>query len=127
MITQVAYITQLTVFSVLLVFHMAVIFKLIPYHLIWGGRLKNDRQMLKYEIVSFVVIAILWIFTVSDAGFLEVFETNNFRPYIYWGLALLFLFNTLGNVKSESKLEKTLFTLLTILLFASYAVLIIFN
>ena len=37
------------------VFHILIVFGIIPYEYVWGGRLKNDAQMYISETVSIVL------------------------------------------------------------------------
>ena len=40
------------ILSVLLVFHFLILLKIVPYNIIWGGRLKSNKEMYRFETVS---------------------------------------------------------------------------
>lgn len=103
------------VLSITLLMHMGILLKRIPYSFVWGGRLKTDKEMYRFEAVSVSVSLIcLWIA-------LERLNVTNLISQKYstaalWVMALLFLINTLGNLFSKNKFERNVFTPLTLLL-----------
>jgi hypothetical protein len=53
-------------FSVIL-FHICIIFKIIPYNIAWGGRLTNDNEMYVFECISILINAFLsWIYFINE-------------------------------------------------------------
>lgn len=40
---------------VVILFHIAVIAKAIPYDIAWGGRLQNDSEMYVFETISILI------------------------------------------------------------------------
>lgn len=106
----------ITILSIFLVFHLLVLMKIIPYGVVWGGRLKSDKEMYRFEIVSisinlfflFVILVHSNIFTIS---FPKIMTT-----IVLWLMTALFAFNTFGNMVSKNKLEERIFTPTTILL-----------
>jgi hypothetical protein len=106
----------LIIMSVFLVFHFCVLLKVIPNHMVWGGRLKSDKEMYLFETVS-IIINIFFIFIVlikSDLIFVEF--PDMILTIILWIIFGVFLLNTLGNIVSKDKLEKMLFTPVTLIL-----------
>lgn len=102
--------------SASLVFHFGVILKIVPYKIVWGGRLKSDTEMYRFEIVS-VLINFLFLFVILvQSGMLFVAVPQKIMTVILWIMAALFLFNTFGNVVSKNRMERLLFTPLTIIL-----------
>ncbi len=106
----------ITILSIFLVFHLLVLMKIIPYGVVWGGRLKSDKEMYRFEIVSisinlfflFVILVHSNIFTIS---FPKIMTT-----IVLWLMTALFAFNTFGNMVSKNKLEERVFTPTTFLL-----------
>jgi hypothetical protein len=37
---------------ILILFHLSIIAKIIPYNITWGGRLTNDTEMYVFETIS---------------------------------------------------------------------------
>ena len=52
----------------------------------------------------------------TQAGFIKLTITNNLITYALWIMTGLFLLNTFGNAVSKNKIERLLFTPITILL-----------
>jgi len=38
-----------------ILFHLSIILKIVPYEITWGGRLKNDSEMYVFETVSILI------------------------------------------------------------------------
>lgn len=104
------------ILSVFLVFHFLILLKIVPYNIVWGGRLKSDKEMYRFETVS-ILINFFFLFIISVHANIMIFSFSKIiMTIILWLIALLFTFNTLGNILSKNKLEQRLFTPITILL-----------
>lgn len=98
-----------------LVFHMLVLLQVIPFTIVWGGRLKTRKAMYRFEAGSIAVNILLLVLLLACTGYIDFsFSTATIR-IIYWCIAGLFLLNTLGNLFSKSKMEKRIFTPVTLL------------
>ena len=93
-----------------------MLIKIIPYNLVWGGRLKSEKEMVRFEIVSILINSLFVILTLTQMSLLTIDIPKNVITYSLYLMTGLFLLNTLGNVTSKNKLEKILFTPVTILL-----------
>ena len=113
---SIAQLGLLILLSLFLVLHFIIIIKLIPYNLVWGGRLKSDREMYRFEIFSILMNSLFVIVILVQGHFLTIEIPKKIITYALWLMAGLFLLNTLGNVTSKSKFEQRLFTPITILL-----------
>jgi len=106
----------LILLSLFLVLHFIILLKIIPYNLVWGGRLKSDKEMYRFEIFSILINLLFVIIILVQADFWMINIPNKIITYALWLMTGLFLLNTLGNVTSKNKLEQRLFTPITILL-----------
>lgn len=52
---EIAQIGLLVILSATIVFHVLVLVKIIPYKIVWGGRLKTDADMYKFELVWMIL------------------------------------------------------------------------
>jgi hypothetical protein len=111
-----AAITILTLLSIFLVFHFLVMLGVIPFEIVWGGRLTDRSQMLRSETVSVIVNLIMIVVVAVKANVLKVELPQIFIKVILWLMFLLFLLNTLGNVFSLNKFEQLVFTPVTLIL-----------
>lgn len=112
----IAQMGLLILLSMFLVLHFIILLKLIPYNLVWGGRLKSDKEMVRFEVFSILINALFVIVILVQGSFLTIEIPKKIITYILWLMTGLFLLNTLGNVTSKNKLEQKLFTPITILL-----------
>ena len=60
--------TFLGLLLAVILFHICIILKIIPYNIAWGGRLTNDAEMYVFETISiliniFLSIILLIIYT----------------------------------------------------------------
>ena len=101
-------------FSVI-IFHICIIMKIIPYNIAWGGRLTNDNEMYVFESISILINLFLsWVLLMKGeiVQFKFPYNTVNLILWIFFGL---FILNTVGNIFAKTNFEK-LFSLLTGLL-----------
>jgi hypothetical protein len=106
----------LILLSLFLLLHFIILLKIIPYNLIWGGRLKSDTEMYRFEIFSILINALFIIVILVQAGFWMSNIPNKVITFALWLMAGLFFLNTLGNAISKNKIERFVFTPITILL-----------
>jgi len=117
----------LLIFSLFLVFHFLVLLKVIPYNIVWGGRLKSDREMYRFEIISILVNSIFLILILIQSGILTYEFPQRIMTIMLWFMSGLFLLNTLGNLMSKNRMEKIYFTPVTIILTVLTFLLALYN
>lgn len=106
----------LLILSVFLVFHFLILLKIVPYNIVWGGRLKSDKEMYRFETVSILINFFFLYVVLVQSHFFRVDIPKNIMTFFLWVMIALFAFNTLGNIMSKNKFEKRLFTPITIIL-----------
>lgn len=99
-----------------LLLHFIILLKIIPYNLIWGGRLKSDKEMYRFEIFSVLITSLFIVVILVQAGFWTINISNRIITVSLWIMTGFFLLNTLGNIISKNKIERLVFTPITILL-----------
>ena len=113
---SIAQFGLLILLSLFLLLHFIILLKIIPYNVVWGGRLKTDKEMYRFEISSILVNSLFVIVVLVQANFLQINMPRKITTSALWLMTGLFLLNTLGNAISKNKLEQILFTPVTILL-----------
>ncbi|NVJ85777.1 MAG: hypothetical protein HWE15_05685 [Algoriphagus sp.] len=111
-----AEIVLIALFSLIIVFHFMIIFSIIPYTIVWGGRLISSGQMIIFESISILLNGFFLAIILIKIGYLKVNIPSKVIRSILWGMLILFLLNTLGNLASESGFEKLVFTPLTLVI-----------
>src|SRR5690554_299568 len=105
--------TTLVLLSIVLLFHICMISKVIPYDIAWGGRLQNDNEMYVFETISIAINLFFGIVLLMKGGFIKVYFKPNLINAILLVFFALFILNTIGNLFSETNFEKLL-SLLTL-------------
>ena len=106
----------IVLFCLQIVFHLLVLLGVVPYEIVWGGRLKSPDQMLVFETVSLLInAAMLYVVAAASGHLKHPFKPGFFRVAL-WVMVFLFALNTLGNIFSENRFEQLVFTPLTALL-----------
>lgn len=111
-------IPGLLIFTLLFIilFHILVILRIVPYAYIWGGRITTPKQMYVFESISIVINVLLLAFMVLYAGYLPWSLSESAKTLGLGIIGLLFLLNTFGNLVSTNATEKIIFTPITLLI-----------
>ena len=97
-----------------ILFHLAILTKIIPYDVIWGGRLNNDVEMYVFEGISILVNLLLCLVLLIKGEYLLKLIPTSVVNIILWIFFSLFGLNTIGNIFAETLFEKSL-SLLTLI------------
>ena len=98
----------------IILLHSAILAKIIPYKVVWGGRLENDTEMYVFEIISILINLFLAVLLLIKGKHLSCFISMKVVDIILWVFLFLFGINTLGNILAETLFEKSL-SLLTLI------------
>ena len=91
--------------SLFLVLHFTILLKLIPYNLVWGGRLKSDKEMYRFEFFSILINSLFVIVILVQGNFLTIDIPKKIITYALWIMTGLFLLNTLGNKTKKKQIS----------------------
>ncbi len=106
----------LVILSIVVIFHLLVLTSIIPYQIVWGGRLQDASQMMMFETVSIALNLFMLAAVAVHARHIKISISPVVTTVILWIMFVLFLINTVGNLFSNNQLEKIIFTPLTFLL-----------
>jgi DNA integrity scanning protein DisA with diadenylate cyclase activity len=95
-------------------FHLAIITKIIPYEVAWGGKINNDAEMYVFESISILINLFLGFILLIKGDYVLSFLTTRVVDIILWIFLLVFGLNTIGNLFAETLFEKSL-SLLTLI------------
>lgn len=115
--SRIASTGLIILFSLIIIFHGLAIVGVVPYEMLWGGRLKDASEMLIFETVSIWVNLIMLAVVLIHSGVWTIKVNSHVTNVALWIMAVLFLLNTIGNLISKNQLEKMIFTPITLLLF----------
>ena len=92
--------------TAVILFHICIIAKIIPYDIAWGGRLTNDTEMYVFEIISiFINVFLTWIL-LMEGNFIKFKFSSKTIHIILWVFFGLFVLNTIGNIFAKTNFEK---------------------
>lgn len=103
---KIAIKTLLSLQIIVLLFHLCIVLKFIPYDITWGGRLQNDADMYFFEALSICIILIfMGILMIKGAYFKTTIHPKIINA-ILWIFLVLFSLNTVGNIFATTSFEK---------------------
>jgi len=102
--------------TVLIVFHFLIIGRIIPYEIVWAGKLKSVNEMCVFEIVSVLVNVFLLAVLLLKGNYIKHKINSKIISSILWFFVFVFALNTIGNLMAKSYFEKAVFTPLTLIL-----------
>ena len=106
----------LLILIVMVGFHLLIVTGVIPYNIVWGGRLQSREQMLGFEAFSIAINGFMVWAVGTYVGVFNFRVNHFFLKGVLWAMVALFLLNTLGNLASVNVWEKMIFTPVTLLL-----------
>ena len=95
-----------------ILFHISVIAKAIPYDIAWGGRLQNDSEMYVFEAISILINLFLGLVLLMKGDYIKFRLKKKTIDLILWIFLALFVLNTVGNLFAKTNFEKS-FAVLT--------------
>ncbi|NOT38120.1 MAG: hypothetical protein HOP11_12165 [Saprospiraceae bacterium] len=104
---------MLWLLAIVMLFHLSILLRIIPYEITWGGRLKRVSEMYIFESISFIINLILFLILMIKGGYISKIIPNRVVDIILWIFLALFALNTIGNLFAISNFEK-FFSVLTL-------------
>ncbi len=97
-----------------IIFHLCITVKIIPYNIAWGGRLKSAQEMYVFEGISIVINLFLAFVLLMKGQYIKPYFQQPLINTILWIFLVLFVLNTVGNVFAKTNFEKS-FAILTLI------------
>lgn len=98
---------------VVILFHLCIMLKIVPYEISWGGRLKNETEMYVFETISIIINLLLFSILLIKGKYLGRFISMKIVNAALWVFLVVFGLNTIGNILAKTYFEK-FFALLTL-------------
>src|SRR5690554_5125726 len=95
---QIAIKILLGLLIVVILFHLAIITKAIPYDIAWGRRLQSDSEMYVFEAISILVNLFLGLLLLMKGGYMKLQFSEKALNIMLWLFFIIFLLNTVGNI-----------------------------
>ena len=107
----------LVLFVLLILFHFSiiigiVIFDFVPVDFLWGGRMETKEQLLVFEIISLLIMALCFFIILIKSEKFKLPGLMRAAEIAVWFLFILFFLNTIGNIFAKTTFER-FFAILT--------------
>lgn len=99
-----------------LIFQTLVMIGVVPFDMVWGGRLESKEEMARTVPIGMLVMVLIGLIVALKAAYIKNGISDKILNALLWLCGLLFILNTLGNIASTSSLEALIFTPMSILL-----------
>lgn len=101
--------------GLLLLFHILVLFKIIPADIMWGGQ-ATSTNIITLEIIAIVVTLFFGFVIAAKTGYINTGKFAVVVNILVWIIFLFLLLNTLGNLASGVSAENFVFAPVTLVL-----------
>lgn len=108
--------TMLIILSMVILFHVLVLIQIIPYTIVWAGKIDNLKEMRLFELVSIIINVLMIIIIAIKGNYINLKIPENLIRIFLWLLVVLFSLNTIGNLFAKSSFETIVFTPLTFIM-----------
>lgn len=105
----------LVLHSLVILFQVLVLLQILPYHIVWAGKINTKEQMFGFMSVSILINVLLILILLIKWKNITNNTSNKIINGLIWAFVLIFALNTIGNLFSESWIELIFGTTLTII------------
>ncbi|WP_298262383.1 hypothetical protein [uncultured Lutibacter sp.] len=88
------------------IFHVLVLFQIIPYTIVWGGKIKSFNEMYILEGVALTIMLFIGAILSMESRLVKSIFTAKTIKRILLVFAIFFILNTFGNLLAETIIEK---------------------
>ncbi|MHB0756266.1 hypothetical protein [Polaribacter sp. M15] len=88
------------------IFHILVFFQIIPYTIVWGGKIKSISEMYILEGVALLIMLFIGAVVSMESRLVKTIFTAKTIKRILLIFAVFFILNTIGNLLAETIIEK---------------------
>ena len=104
----------LTLFPLVIAFHVSVISGVIPYDVVWAGKINTIEEMYVFEVVSIAINLLFITVLVLKAQYVKNNIPDRLLNTILWMFLILFVANTISNLMAKTSFERYVFTPITL-------------
>lgn len=102
--------------SLLVIFHILVLSGIIPFDIVWAGRIKTYNDLVKLESTSLLILSLFIILVALKIKLIHFNIHPTIIKYGMWFYFIFFILNTVGNLTAQHPFEKYGFSFLTLLI-----------
>jgi hypothetical protein len=102
--------------ALLMVMHVLLLARVIPYDVVWGGNIKDEAQLYVFEIGALLLNGLFLLITAIRIGYIRAPKLNRAASIGMWITFTYFAMNIISNLTAESSWEKAIFIPVTIII-----------
>jgi hypothetical protein len=103
--------------SLLAVFHVLVLFGIVPFDIVWGGQIKDaSNNLITLEVIALLVTLIFLSIIAAKTGYIRVNRLKKAVDVGVWVIFAYLLLNTAGNLASQVSFENLILAPITLLM-----------
>ena len=106
----------ITLLLLLIIIHILIMLRVIPYDFVWGGQIKDEASLVKFEVFALVTSFLFLAIILLKINHLKFMKFRKIINIAVWIMFVYFLLNTVLNFASGVSLEKLIFTPVTIIM-----------
>jgi hypothetical protein len=115
--TKLAGNLLLSVLSLLAVFHILVLLRVLPANIVWGGAIQNSSTSLfPLEMISLLVTLLFAVVIAAKAGYIKAFRFQTAVNIGVWLVFAILLLSMVGNFASGVAFENLIFAPIAVVL-----------
>ncbi len=99
----------------LMIFHLLIMFKIISYDFIWGGRISDEKSLFVLESIAIGITLLFILIVLLKIEVIKIRKYKNIVNIAVWIMFVYFTLNILGNIASNATIEKLIFIPISIL------------
>ena len=108
--------TVAVIMSAFIIFNLLILTGLIPYTMVWGGMIKDAQDMIKFEVVTIIMLALYLSVILLKTHYKKPGLLKNTAGIFTWVIFAYLILNTALNLLSGVTVEKLVFTPVTVIL-----------
>lgn len=97
-----------SILGLLIAFHLLVIVKVVPAHIIWGNQIP-EANIMPLELIAIVISFSFLLFVQIKMRYVKMGQKNKVVNVLLWIVGAIFLFNAVMNLLSEVRAENFIF------------------
>ncbi len=105
--------TMIALLSAVILFHVLIVAQVLPYTIVWAGKINSVEEMRVMEAVSISINAFMILVLLLRANYIKNKIPPTVLTALIWLFVIVFALNTIGNLYAKTALEFYLFTPLT--------------
>ena len=107
----------LAALGLLFIFHVLVLFGVLPAEIVWGGMIQGGQtNLVTLETVALVMTLLFMLIVAARIGYIQVGRLSGAVKVGVWLIVIFLLLNTLGNLASGVSFENLIAAPITIIL-----------